>query len=41
MASETNIPNFLTVREHEEADTLLILHCSDVAVLLTQMSFFC
>ena len=31
MASETNIPNFSTVREHEEADTLLILHCPDVA----------
>ena len=31
MARETNIPNFSTVREHEEADTLLILHCPDVA----------
>ena len=31
MASKTNIPNFLMVKEHEEADTLLILHCPDVA----------
>ena len=31
MASETNIPNFSKVREHKEADTLLILHCPDNA----------
>ena len=33
MTSETNIPNFSMVREHdhEEAGTLLILHCLDVA----------
>ena len=33
MVSETNIPNFSMMREHEHknADTLLILHCHDVA----------
>ena len=31
MLSETNIPNFSTVREHKEVDTVLTLHCPDVA----------
>ena len=33
VVSEANIPNFLMVGEHdhEETDTLLILHCHDVA----------
>ena len=33
VVSESNIPNFLMVGEHdhEDTDTLLILHCHDVA----------
>lgn len=34
LVSETNIPNFapeMTVHDHEEADTLLIFHCHDIA----------
>lgn len=39
--SETNINQFtidMTQHDHEEADTLLILHCWDIALLLM---FFC